>query len=37
LHLALETAQSIFKGLAFLYTNLCHEYQHLQTCPYGEI
>ena len=24
LHLALETAQSILKGLAFLHTNLCH-------------
>jgi hypothetical protein len=24
LHLALETAQGILKGLAFLHTNLCH-------------
>jgi hypothetical protein len=25
LHLALKTAQSIFKRLAFLHTNLCQE------------
>jgi hypothetical protein len=24
LHFALETAQGILKGLAFLHTNLCH-------------
>ncbi len=25
LHFAFEAAQGIFKGFAFLYSNLCHE------------
>jgi len=36
LHLALETAQSILKGFAFLNSNLCQE-KHLQTFPERDI
>lgn len=35
LHLALKTAQSIFKGFAFLYSNLCQEKYTSKQSPIG--